>query len=33
MKVKELIDYVNSIDFCSLWDMEDFLCYDKRRTN
>ena len=28
MKVKELIDYVNSIDFCSLWDMEDSLCYD-----
>ena len=28
MKVKELINYVNSIDFYSLWDMEDSLCYD-----
>ena len=25
MKVKELIDYVNSNEFYSLWDMEDYL--------
>lgn len=30
MKVKELIDYVNSNEFYSLWDMEDSLfCNDK----
>ena len=28
MKVKELIDYVNSNEFYSLWDMEDSLCSD-----
>ena len=28
MKVKELIDYVNSNDFYSLWDMEHSLCYN-----
>ena len=27
MKVKELIDYVNSNEFYSLWDMEDSLFY------
>ena len=30
MKVKELIDHINSNDFYSLWDMEDSLfCKDK----
>lgn len=28
MKVKELIDYINSNDFHSLWDMENTLCSD-----
>ena len=28
MKVKELIDYINSNDFYSLWDMENALCCD-----
>ena len=28
MKVKELIDYINSNDFHSLWDMENALCSD-----
>ena len=28
MKVKELIDYINSNDFYSLWDMENALCSD-----
>ena len=28
MKVKELIDYVNSNEFYSLWNMENSLCYD-----
>lgn len=28
MKVKELIDYINSNEFYSLWDMEDSFDYD-----
>ena len=28
MKVKELIDHINSNDFYSLWDMENALCSD-----
>lgn len=30
MKVKELIDYVNSNEFYSLWDMEDSLFYNDK---
>ena len=30
MKVKELIDYVNSNEFYSLWDMEDSLIYSDK---
>ena len=30
MKVKELIDYVNSNEFYSLWDMEDSLFYSDK---
>ena len=30
MKVKELIDYINSNEFYSLWDMEDFLFYNDK---
>ena len=30
MKVKELIDYVNSNEFYSLWNMEDSLFYSNK---
>ena len=30
MKVKELIDYINSNEFYSLWDMEDSLFYNNK---
>ena len=31
MKVKELIDYVNSNEFYSLWNLENSLCYNNSK--
>ena len=31
MKVKELIDYVNSNGFYSLWNLENSLCYNNSK--